>query len=164
MQIERGIVVVRSGDGRLYGLDAATGARKWVYQRTLPALTIRTHAGVVIYRDAVFAGFPGGRLVAVTYSVDHLHELRDALGESPMESIFSAENGEVSLRRHFHPAEQRDFSGNAQFPSVSSIRSFRSSAFGELADADLASLLPGVSAPFNATYRHRVFVAHKLSD
>ena len=64
-QTDLGIVVVRSGDGRIYGLDAATGTRKWVYQRTLPALTVRTHAGVVLYRDAVFAGFAGGRLVAL---------------------------------------------------------------------------------------------------
>jgi len=64
-QTDLGIVVVRSGDGRIYGLDAATGARKWVYQRTLPALTVRTHAGIALYRDAVFAGFAGGRLVAL---------------------------------------------------------------------------------------------------
>ncbi len=63
-----GIVVARSGDGRVFGLDAATGARKWMYQRTLPALTVRTHAGVVISRGAVFAGFPGGRLVALGLS------------------------------------------------------------------------------------------------
>ncbi|MBI2289095.1 MAG: outer membrane protein assembly factor BamB [Betaproteobacteria bacterium] len=67
-QTDLGIVVVRSGDGRIFGLDAATGTRKWVYQRTLPALTVRTHAGVVLYRDAVFAGFAGGRLVALTLS------------------------------------------------------------------------------------------------
>jgi outer membrane protein assembly factor BamB len=64
-QTEQGIVVVRSGDGRIYGLDAASGSRKWVYQRTLPALTVRTHVGIVLYRGAVFAGFPGGRLVAL---------------------------------------------------------------------------------------------------
>lgn len=61
-----GIVVVRTGDGRIYGLDAATGARKWVYQRTLPALTVRTFVGVALYRDAVLAGFAGGRLVALS--------------------------------------------------------------------------------------------------
>jgi outer membrane protein assembly factor BamB len=65
-QADQGVVVARSGDGRIYGLDAATGARKWVYQRTLPALTVRTHVGVVISRGAVFAGFPGGRLVALS--------------------------------------------------------------------------------------------------
>jgi outer membrane protein assembly factor BamB len=67
-QIDQGIVVVRSGDGRIYGFDAATGGRKWIYQRTLPALTVRTSVGVVLYRGAVFAGFPGGRLVALTLS------------------------------------------------------------------------------------------------
>lgn len=65
---DQGVVVARSGDGRIFGLDSITGARKWVYQRTLPPLTVRTHVGVVIYRGAVFAGFPGGRLVAITLS------------------------------------------------------------------------------------------------
>ena len=64
-QVDQGIVVVRSGDGRIYGFDAATGSRKWIYQRTLPALTVRTNVGVVLHRGAVFAGFPGGRLVAL---------------------------------------------------------------------------------------------------
>ena len=40
-QIEQGVVVIRSGDGRIYGLDALTGARRWLYQRTLPALSVR---------------------------------------------------------------------------------------------------------------------------
>ncbi len=64
-QVEQEIVIVRSGDGRLFGLDVATGVRKWIYQRTLPALTVRTHVTVLPFRGAVFAGFPGGRLVAV---------------------------------------------------------------------------------------------------
>jgi outer membrane protein assembly factor BamB len=64
-QTDLGMVVARSGDGRIYGLDAATGSRKWVYQRTLPALTVRTNVGVTLYRGGVFAGFAGGRLVAL---------------------------------------------------------------------------------------------------
>jgi outer membrane protein assembly factor BamB len=40
--------------------------RKWIYARTLPALTVRTHVTVQPYRGAVFAGFPGGRLVAIS--------------------------------------------------------------------------------------------------
>lgn len=59
------MVVVRTGDGRIYGLDARDGARKWVYQRALPALSLRSHAGVVVTRGAVFAGFAGGKLVAL---------------------------------------------------------------------------------------------------
>lgn len=65
-QVDQDIVIVRSGDGRLFGLDAATGVRKWIYTRTLPPLTVRTHVTVQAYRGAVFAGFPGGRLVAVS--------------------------------------------------------------------------------------------------
>ena len=64
-QIDQGVVVVRSGDGRIHGLDAATGSRKWLYQRALPALSVRTHVGVVVSRGAVFAGFAGGRLIAL---------------------------------------------------------------------------------------------------
>ncbi|MBA2351333.1 MAG: outer membrane protein assembly factor BamB [Burkholderiales bacterium] len=64
-QAADGIVVVRAGDGRIFGLDAIDGKRKWVYQRATPALTVRSHAGVVIFGKAVFAGFPGGKLVAL---------------------------------------------------------------------------------------------------
>jgi outer membrane protein assembly factor BamB len=61
-----GVVVARSGDGRIYGLDPATGKRRWVYQRpTQTPLTVRTHAGLVVDRGGVFAGFAGGRLVAL---------------------------------------------------------------------------------------------------
>lgn len=64
-EAQDGVVVVRTGDGRIYGLEAATGKNKWVYQRTLPALSVRSHVGVVVTQGAVFAGFPGGRLVAL---------------------------------------------------------------------------------------------------
>jgi outer membrane protein assembly factor BamB len=62
------IVVVRTGDGRIYGLDARDGKRRWVYQRALPALSLRSYAGVVVTRGAVFAGFAGGKLVALNLS------------------------------------------------------------------------------------------------
>lgn len=59
------MVVVRSADSRLFGLDPADGKRRWVYQRALPALSLRNAAGVVLDGNTVFAGFPGGKLVAV---------------------------------------------------------------------------------------------------
>jgi outer membrane protein assembly factor BamB len=62
------IVIVRTGDGRIFGLDAKDGKRKWVYQRALPALALRNYAGVTISRGAVLAGFPGGKLVALNSS------------------------------------------------------------------------------------------------
>lgn len=59
------LVTVRSGDARIYGFEAADGKRRWVYQRTTPALALRSNVGMVINDKAVFAGFPGGKLVAV---------------------------------------------------------------------------------------------------
>jgi outer membrane protein assembly factor BamB len=59
------LVIIRTADGRMLGLDRADGKRKWVYQRPAPALTLRTNAGVVVTGGTVYAGFPGGKLVAV---------------------------------------------------------------------------------------------------
>ncbi|MGH8801308.1 MAG: outer membrane protein assembly factor BamB [Casimicrobiaceae bacterium] len=58
-------VIVLSGDGRIYGLAAATGKTQWVDPRTLPSLTIRNAAGGIQARGAVFVGTAGGRLLAI---------------------------------------------------------------------------------------------------
>jgi outer membrane protein assembly factor BamB len=59
------VVVVASGDGRIFGLAAADGKTKWVHQRTNPPLTVRNTAGGVASRGGVFIGLPGGRLLAM---------------------------------------------------------------------------------------------------
>ena len=64
-QLEEGIVAVKSGDGRVHGLSAQDGRRRWLYQRALPALTVRSPAGISVMHGGVFAGFPGGKLVAL---------------------------------------------------------------------------------------------------
>ena len=61
-----GLIIIRSTDGRIQGLDGETGKRKWSYQRQLPALTIRSQAGVLIDRDRVYAGWPGGKFTALS--------------------------------------------------------------------------------------------------
>ncbi len=60
-----GLVIVRTGDNRIYGINANDGSRKWVYDRTGPALTLRSSAGVIVDGGAVYAGFAGGKLVSV---------------------------------------------------------------------------------------------------
>jgi len=61
-----GSVVVRTEDGRIYGLNADDGKQKWMYQRVLPALTLRSQASLLITKGAIFAGYPGGKLVALS--------------------------------------------------------------------------------------------------
>lgn len=60
-----GLVIVRTGDSRIFGINANDGSRKWVYERTVPALTLRSSAGVVVDSGVVYAGFAGGKLAAV---------------------------------------------------------------------------------------------------
>lgn len=60
-----GMVIVRTGDSKIYGINANDGSRKWVYDRTGPALTLRSSAGVIVDGGAVYAGFAGGKMVAV---------------------------------------------------------------------------------------------------
>ncbi len=64
-QVAEGVVVVRSADGRIFGLDAKDGKRKWYYQRSTPALTIRSPVGISISGGVAYAGFAGGKLVAI---------------------------------------------------------------------------------------------------
>jgi outer membrane protein assembly factor BamB len=58
-------VVVRSGDSRIFGLDARDGSRRWEYQITPPPLTLRANPGAIIVEGFVIAGMPAGKLVVL---------------------------------------------------------------------------------------------------
>jgi len=60
-----GIVIARTGDGNVHGLAVADGSKKWLYTRSLPALSLRGSGGMVVRDDVLYAGFPGGKLVAL---------------------------------------------------------------------------------------------------
>lgn len=60
-----GLVIVRTGDNHIFGIDAADGSRKWVYERISPALSLRSSVGLVADSGAVYAGFAGGKMVAI---------------------------------------------------------------------------------------------------
>jgi len=59
------MVIVFSGDGRIYGLAAADGKTAWVDARTNPSLTVRNAAGGVLSRGGLLVGTAGGRLLAI---------------------------------------------------------------------------------------------------
>ncbi|HEX4331520.1 MAG TPA: outer membrane protein assembly factor BamB [Usitatibacter sp.] len=59
------VVVVRTADGRIMGLSADDGKRKWIFQRTAPALLLRSEAGVLAIGRDVVAGYANGKLVAL---------------------------------------------------------------------------------------------------
>lgn len=88
-QVADGIVMVRSGDGRIAGLNAADGKRVWVYERSTPALVVRSHAGVAIQRGVAYAGFAGGKITAI--------RIKD--GEVLWEAQVSQPSGNTELER-----------------------------------------------------------------
>lgn len=63
-----GLVIVRSGDSRVAGLEAADGKRRWMYQRNVPALLLRSYASALNTGKLTYVGFPGGKLVALANS------------------------------------------------------------------------------------------------
>ncbi len=71
-KIAEGIVVVWSGDGKIFGLSGADGKTKWVYQRTMPPLTVRNYAGGTISRGGLFVGTAGGKLLAFDLATGNL--------------------------------------------------------------------------------------------
>ena len=63
-KVAEGLVVVWSGDGRLFGLSAGDGKTKWVYQRNNPPLMVRNTAGGTVSRGGLLTGTAGGKLLA----------------------------------------------------------------------------------------------------
>jgi outer membrane protein assembly factor BamB len=61
----RKVVVVRTSDGRIFGLSAEDGKRLWVFQRPAPVLLLRSESGVMAIGGDVVAGYPNGKLIAL---------------------------------------------------------------------------------------------------
>ncbi len=59
-------VIVRSADSRIYGFNAKDGKRRWIYQRATPTLAVRSPSGVAPFRGNLYAGFSGGKMIALT--------------------------------------------------------------------------------------------------
>ena len=66
--VGQGLVVVRTSDNRVMGYDAENGRRRWTYTRTSQPLVLRSNPGMTIDGSLLFAGFPGGKLVALNLS------------------------------------------------------------------------------------------------
>jgi len=98
---------------------------------------------------------PDGRLVAVTNSVDSMHELWSLIGYVP-DYEFGAENGEWSLLRHFTIVERRDVRGTVTFPDREAAHTYLEASAGKKARADK---LPYFEGPLVCSRHVVVFVA-----
>jgi outer membrane protein assembly factor BamB len=60
-----GIVVVRCIDGRVFGLDPVNGRRIWIYDHSVPLLTMRGNANLLVRAGVVFVGYDDGSVVSL---------------------------------------------------------------------------------------------------
>lgn len=101
---------------------------------------------------------PGGRLVAVTNSTDHLRELTDLarLTSLMADAEFVSENGAELLQRHFARVERRDGYGWVTFDDAA-MRAYAGSS------TRLAPLLelPPLEQPVRARRQPTIFLAEK---
>lgn len=88
-QASDGVVVVRTVDGRIVGLNEADGKRRWLQQRTNPALILRNVGQIAAGDGLIYAGMPGGRLMAT--KVDN--------GALAWETFVSQPRGSTELER-----------------------------------------------------------------
>ena len=101
------VVVVRTVDGKIHGLNVANGNRLWIYDRTVPPLTLRGTSNPVIIGDVVIAGFDDGRLVAIELRTGELlWETRITLpsGRSELERISDIDSDPVIIDNRIYVA------------------------------------------------------------
>jgi outer membrane protein assembly factor BamB len=65
-KLSEGLVLVRSADSRIFAFGIEDGKRRWVYQRPAAALIVRSPVGVTALQGSAYAGFSGGKLIAIS--------------------------------------------------------------------------------------------------
>lgn len=60
-----GLVIARCIDGRVFGLEADTGRRAWIYDRSVPLLTLRGNSDPLVRAGQVFVGYDDGAVAAI---------------------------------------------------------------------------------------------------
>lgn len=99
-QADGRVVVVQTYDGKLYGLDYASGERLWNFDSNVPVLTLRGTSTPILRDGVAFAGFANGRVLAFdALSGAVLWEARIAIpqGRSEIERIVDVD-GSMALQ------------------------------------------------------------------
>jgi outer membrane protein assembly factor BamB len=60
-----GVVVVRCIDGRVFGLDSVSGRRVWIYDHSVPLLTMRGNANLLVRAGIAYIGYDDGSVVSL---------------------------------------------------------------------------------------------------
>jgi outer membrane protein assembly factor BamB len=58
-------VIVRSNDGKVFGLDLSTGEKRWQFDRGLPTLSVRGNSSPVLGPGLILIGYEDSTLIAL---------------------------------------------------------------------------------------------------
>lgn len=58
-------VIVRANDGKVFGLDIASGEKRWQFDRGLPSLSVRGNSAPVLGPGVILLGYEDGTLIAL---------------------------------------------------------------------------------------------------
>jgi len=147
--ITDGKVLSRTMDGKLFAMDAKTGERVWLYDRSVPALTLRGASSISTGRGAAVTGFSNGKVALFLIETGQAiweKRVATATGRSELDRVvdadatpvmvgdvvyavtfkgniaaFNAPNGEVLWQRELSSYQNMGISG--QLISVTDARS-----------------------------------------
>ncbi|MGE0386107.1 MAG: outer membrane protein assembly factor BamB [Gammaproteobacteria bacterium] len=100
-----GVAVVRTADGKLAGFSVERGRRLWIYDRTVPNLTLRGNSSPIIVDDIVLAGFDNGRMVALelkTGKAQWEQQVAQPRGRSDLERMIDVDADPVVVGDHLY--------------------------------------------------------------
>lgn len=98
--ISGNFVLSRTIDGKLFAMDANSGHRVWLYDRTVPALTLRGTSSISIARGAVVTGFANGKVavfILETGQVVWEKRVAKSSGRSELDRVVDADATPVLL-------------------------------------------------------------------
>jgi outer membrane protein assembly factor BamB len=97
-QKSNNIVIVRTLDGRIFGLSGSSGRRIWTYEKTVPTLTLRGTSTPVIDQNVIISGFDSGGLIALDLSSGRLiweSAVASPRGRSDLERLVDIDSAPV---------------------------------------------------------------------
>ena len=104
---------------------------------------------------------PGGRLVAATNSVLHLHELRELVGSGRSSITFSRETGDELLTPFFASVSRIDIDGHLEFADRAVVEDYVRASISM--SPFVANLSPQIEEPLVVRRANSIFVAEKAA-
>jgi len=93
-------VLSRTIDGKLFAMDTTSGERMWLYDRTVPALTLRGTSSISVDRGAAVTGFANGKIAVFLIETGQAiweKRVAKASGRSELDRVVDADATPIIL-------------------------------------------------------------------